>query len=79
MSGWWTAVAGISGGVLALMGTILGVTLTGKSERNRQVAADRQREVEWTRDRRLDAYSSFVRSLASYFSIECSEGQHWRR
>ena len=42
MEGLWAAVVG----VIAVTGTILGVVLTQQSERSRQVAEVRQREVE---------------------------------
>ena len=60
MGGVWTAAAAL----VAVTGTILGVGLTQRSERARQVTEARQREAEWSRDRRLDAYSSMVRSVS---------------
>ncbi len=60
MAGLWAAVAA----VIAVVGTVLGVSLTQRSERSRQEISERQREVEWSRDRRLNAYQELVSSVS---------------
>jgi len=56
----WPAIAA----GIAVVGTILGVTLTQRSERRRQANSDRQRGIEWSRDRRLNAYQELVSSVS---------------
>jgi hypothetical protein len=60
MPSFWVAVTAVVG----VAGTVLGVVITQRSERSRQEDGIRQREAEWSRDRRLDAYAGMVRSVS---------------
>jgi hypothetical protein len=60
MAGAWLVV----GALIALVGTVLGTTFTQKSERSRQATQERSRQIQWSRDRRLDAYKSFLDAVS---------------
>ena len=60
MAGFWAAAAAL----IAVTGTVFGVVITQQSERSRQGEARRFSEARRGRDRRLEAYECFVRSVS---------------